>query len=104
MGVLTDGVENIDILSSGFAVVAAAATCNEVIKESFMELKIDELILRALSVKNEGSVESLYDSIRVLLTPDDNRVLASQVSLGFLQNVTIIEKCNDLINHLYINT
>lgn len=79
MGVLTDGVENIDILSSGFAVVAAAATCNEVIKHSFMELKIDELILRALSIKSsEGSVESLYDSVRVLLTPDDNRVLASQ--------------------------
>lgn len=104
MGVLTDGVENIDILSSGFAVVAAAATCNEVIKESFMELKIDELILRALSVKSEGSFESLYDSIRVLLTPDDSRVLASQVSLGFLQNATIIEKCNELINNLYINT
>ena len=104
MGVLTDGVENIDILSSGFAVVAAAATCNEVIKESFMELKIDELILRALSVKSEGSFESLYDSIRVLLTPDDSRVLASQVSLGFLQNATIIEKCNELINKLYINT
>lgn len=80
VGILTDGFENIDVVSSGFSVVAAAATSNEVIKELFMELKIDELILRVLSVKREVSIESLYEAIRVLLTPDDNRVLASQVS------------------------
>ncbi|CAN6544255.1 unnamed protein product [Malus baccata var. baccata] len=39
---------------------------NEVIKELFMELKIDELILRVLSVKREVSIESLYDAIQVL--------------------------------------
>lgn len=99
VGVLTDGVENIDILSSGFAVVAAAATCNEVIKESFMELKIDELILRALSVKSEGSVESLYDSIRVLLTPDDSRVLASQV-YGYARKFAKIGIAGALVDSL----
>ncbi|KAM5549153.1 hypothetical protein ABKV19_000536 [Rosa sericea] len=79
VGILTDGFENLEILSSGFAVIAAAATGNEVTKESFMELKTDELFLRALSIKSEGSVDSLYDAIRILLTPDDTRVLASQV-------------------------
>ncbi|CAB4320709.1 unnamed protein product [Prunus armeniaca] len=79
VGIITDGFENIDILSSGFAVIAAAATGNEVLKELFVELKIEELILRVLSVKREASIQSVYDAIRVLLTPDDNRVLASQV-------------------------
>lgn len=80
VGIITDGFENIDILSSGFAVIDAAATGNEVLKELFVELKIEELILRVLSVKREASIQSVYDAIRVLLTPDDNRVLASQVS------------------------
>ena len=88
VGVITDGFENIEVLRSGFSVIAAAATGNEVIKESFMELKTDELILRALSAKSDGSVDSLYDAIRILLTPDDTRVLASQVSQGFLQYAT----------------
>ncbi|BBH09524.1 ARM repeat superfamily protein [Prunus dulcis] len=79
VGIITDGFENIDILSSGFAVIAAAATGNEVLKELFVELKIEELILRVLSVKREASIQSVYDAIWVLLTPDDNRVLASQV-------------------------
>ncbi|XP_062091648.1 uncharacterized protein LOC133797675 [Humulus lupulus] len=79
MNILNGGVQNLDILNSGFAVVAAAATGNEVLKDSFMELKIDELILQALNRQSEGSIQSLYDAIRVLLTPDDNRVLASQV-------------------------
>ncbi|KAB2634764.1 armadillo repeat-containing protein 6 [Pyrus ussuriensis x Pyrus communis] len=57
---------DIDILSNGFAIVVAAATSNEVIKELFMELmKIDELILRVLSVEREVSTESLYDAIQV---------------------------------------
>ncbi|KAL6270314.1 hypothetical protein ACE6H2_027225 [Prunus campanulata] len=79
VGIITDGFENVDILSSGFAVIDAAATGNEVLKELFVELKIEELILRVLSVKREASIQSVYDAIRVLLTPDDNRVLASQV-------------------------
>ncbi|XP_015874296.3 uncharacterized protein LOC107411265 [Ziziphus jujuba] len=79
VGILNDSSQNVDILNSGFAVVAAAATGNEILKESFMELKIDELILHILNSKSKGSVQSLYDAIRVLLTPDDNRVVASQV-------------------------
>lgn len=81
MGFLNDGSQKLDILNSGFAVVAAAATGNEVLKESFMELKIDELILQTLHKPNKGSTQSLYDAIRVLLTADDNRVVASQVSI-----------------------
>ncbi|KAJ6985393.1 armadillo repeat-containing protein 6-like [Populus alba x Populus x berolinensis] len=77
--ILKDGSESLDILNSGFAVVAAAATSNEVVKELFMELKIDELILEALNRQSKGNIRGLYDSIRVLLTPDDNRVVASQV-------------------------
>ncbi|EXC17381.1 Armadillo repeat-containing protein 6 [Morus notabilis] len=79
MGFLNDGSQKLDILNSGFAVVAAAVTGNEVLKESFMELKIDELILQTLHKLNKGSTQSLYDAIRVLLTADDNRVVASQV-------------------------
>lgn len=79
IGFLNSGSENLDILNSGFAVVAAAATGNEVLKELFMELKIDELILQTLQKENSGSIQSLYDAIRVLLTPDDTRVVASQV-------------------------
>lgn len=80
LGILNHGGENLDILNGGFAVVAAAATGNEVLKESFMELKIDELILQTLNRQSKGSIQSLYDAICILLTPDDNRVVASQVS------------------------
>lgn len=83
VGILNRGGQNLDILNSGFAVVAAAATGNEVLKESFMELKIDELILQTLNRQSKSSMQSLYDAIRVLLTPDDNRVVASQVSQLF---------------------
>ncbi|KAG2318653.1 hypothetical protein Bca52824_011866 [Brassica carinata] len=45
-----------------------------------MELKIDELILQVLSRESKRStVHALYDAIRVILSPDDNRVVASQV-------------------------
>ena len=43
VGILSDGIRDLDILDSGFAVVAAAATGNEVVKQSFMELEVDEL-------------------------------------------------------------
>lgn len=79
VGILNDGSQSLDVLNSGFAVVAAASTGNEILKESFMELKIDELILQILHRQSKGSIQSLYDAIRVLLTPDDNRVVASQV-------------------------
>ncbi|KAL5855659.1 hypothetical protein ACOSQ4_005461 [Xanthoceras sorbifolium] len=79
VGILKDGIEDLEILNSGFAVVAASATGNEVVKEAYMDMKIDELILDVLSRQRNASVQSLYDAIRVLLTPDDNRVVASQV-------------------------
>ena len=86
--ILDDYIQNFDILNNGFSVVAAASTGNEVLKESFMELKIDELIMKILSDPSglsKGSIQSLYDAIRILLTPDDNRVVASQVSEGLIK-------------------
>lgn len=77
--ILSDGSKDLEILNSGFAVVAAASTGNEVVKQSFMELKVDELILQVLSEQKKGCTQSLYDAIRVLLTSDDNRVVASEV-------------------------
>ncbi|CAK9179706.1 unnamed protein product [Ilex paraguariensis] len=79
VGILMDGSQNINILNSCFSVIAAAATGNEVLKESFMELKIDELIIQILRKHCKQSIPGLYDAIRVLLTSDDNRVVASQV-------------------------
>ncbi|CAN0878984.1 Protein THALLO [Linum grandiflorum] len=78
-GYLKEGSKSLEILSSGFSVVARAATSNEVVKQSFMELKVDEVIVQVLNEQKKGSVQSLYDAIRVLLTPDDNRVVASEV-------------------------
>lgn len=77
---MNDNKQNIDVLNSSFRVVASAATGDEIVKDSFMELKVDELIVEIMSVHKNPGIQSLYDAIRVLLTPDDNRVLASQVS------------------------
>ncbi|PWA81988.1 Armadillo-like helical [Artemisia annua] len=79
VSILNDGIENVNVLNSGFAVVAAAATGNEVIKESFVELHIHELMINVMRKHGKGSIPSLYDAIRVLLAADDNRVVASQV-------------------------
>ncbi|KAG7545166.1 Armadillo-type fold [Arabidopsis suecica] len=68
-----------DLLDAGFAVVAAAATGNEVVKQLFMELKIDEFILQVLNRESKTTIRALYDAICALLTPDDYRVVASQV-------------------------
>lgn len=69
-----------NLLDCGFSVVVAAATGNEIVKEAFVELKIEELFLDILRGQPKGAVPNLYDAIRVLLTPDDNRVAASQVN------------------------
>lgn len=45
---------------------------NEVVKESFMDMKVDELILQVMREKSNCKVQSLYDGIRVPLTPGDN--------------------------------
>lgn len=80
MRILNDRASDVNVLNSGFSVVAAAATGNEVLKESFMDLKIDELIISILREHSKGTISNLYDAIRVLLAADDNRVAASQVS------------------------
>ncbi|THU57745.1 hypothetical protein C4D60_Mb03t06740 [Musa balbisiana] len=79
VGILNGSSKSLDILDSAFAVVVTASTNDEILKESFMDLKIDELIMQILKELPRSSLYSLYDAIRVLLTPDDNRVLASQV-------------------------
>lgn len=76
---LNDSSSDSDLLDAGFAVVAAAATGNEVVKQLFMELKIDELILQVLNRESKTTIRALYDAICALLTPDDFRVVASQV-------------------------
>ena len=86
VGILSDASQNVDILNCGFSVVAAAATGNEILKESFMELKIDELVVQIMKSQRRGRVHSIYDAIRILLTPDDNRVVASQVSKYFVES------------------
>ncbi|WCJ33766.1 ARM repeat superfamily protein [Euphorbia peplus] len=98
--ILKDGSESVDILNCGFTVLAAAATGNEVLKESFMELKIDELILQVLNAQSKGRVQSVYDAIRVLLTPDDNRVVASQV-YGYARRFAKIGIAEALVESLH---
>ncbi|KAG2705481.1 hypothetical protein I3760_05G055400 [Carya illinoinensis] len=103
VGILNDYSQNLDILSNAFMVVSAASTGNEIIKESFMELKIDELIMRILSDphgQSRGSIQSIYDSIRVLLTPDDNRVVASQV-YGYARVFAKIGVARALVDSLH---
>ncbi|KAL5992673.1 hypothetical protein ACLOJK_013592 [Asimina triloba] len=70
--------ENKDILHWVFSVVAAAATGNEILKENFMDLKIDELLVETMKDETRRNSQSLYDALQVLLTADDNRVVASQ--------------------------
>lgn len=77
--ILKDGFQNAALLENGFSVVAAASTANEVLKESFMDLKLDEILVKILREHAKSCPPSLYDAIRILLTPDDNRVVASQV-------------------------
>ncbi|KAI8554419.1 hypothetical protein RHMOL_Rhmol05G0097600 [Rhododendron molle] len=91
MAILSDSSQNSNILNGGFSVVAAAATGNEIVKESFMELKIDELMFQILRTHDKGTIHSLYDAIRVLLTPDDNRVVASQASKITIKKVVLNE-------------
>ncbi|EPS61334.1 hypothetical protein M569_13461, partial [Genlisea aurea] len=77
--VLQNDEENVDTIDACFSVVAAASTGNELLKESFMDLKIDNLILRTLTKLDGRTLPAVYDAIRIILSPDDNRVVASQV-------------------------
>ncbi|KAL9224977.1 hypothetical protein vseg_000951 [Gypsophila vaccaria] len=74
-----DSVE-LELLNAGFAVIAAASTGSEILKEAFVNLNVDQLIINAFHRIPAGCVPpSLYDAIRALLTSDDYRVAASQV-------------------------
>ncbi|XP_049379861.1 uncharacterized protein LOC125844591 isoform X2 [Solanum stenotomum] len=100
MNILNNRKENLSILNSGFAVVSAAATGNEVLKEAFMNLKIDELILQCLREFSRGSIPCLYDAVRVLLTSDDNRVVASEV-YGYARRFAKIGIVEALVDSLH---
>ncbi|XP_054776818.1 uncharacterized protein LOC129285256 [Prosopis cineraria] len=100
IGILNDNAQNIDILNSGFGVVASAATGNEILKESFMILKVDELIMEIMSMHKNVIIQSLYEAIRVLLTADDNRVIASQV-YGYARRFAKIGIAEALVNSLH---
>ncbi|MBA0733342.1 hypothetical protein Gogos_017371 [Gossypium gossypioides] len=100
VGILSDGIRDLDILNSGFTVVAAAASGNEVVKQSLMDLRVDELILQVLSGQTQGSIQSLYDAIRVLLTSDDNRVVASEV-YGYARRFAKIGIAKALVESLH---
>ncbi|KAF7840868.1 armadillo repeat-containing protein 6 [Senna tora] len=100
IGILNDNKQNLDILNSGFGVVASAATGNEILKESFMGLKVDELIMEIMSMHKKVNIQSLYDAIRVLLTPDDNRVVASQV-YGYARKFAKIGIAGALVDSLH---
>ncbi|XP_061376319.1 uncharacterized protein LOC133318346 [Gastrolobium bilobum] len=99
IGLLNDNKQNIDILSSGFRVVASAATGDEILKEAFMELKVDELTMEIMSIHKDMGIQSLYDAIRVILTPDDNRVVASQV-YGYARKFAKIGIAEALVDSL----
>lgn len=83
ISIFNNHTHNSHLLNACFSVIAASATANEILKESFITLKVDELILNTLKAGNHASIPSLYDAIRILVTPDDFRVAASQVRLSF---------------------
>lgn len=95
MDILHRAPRSSDIRESSFVVIASASTGNEVVKESFMELKVDQLLVEAVKEESNNNMQSLYDAIRVILTPDDPRVAASQV-IAFIISCyapVILKKC-----------
>ncbi|XP_059311853.1 uncharacterized protein LOC132063363 [Lycium ferocissimum] len=100
MNILNNTKENSSVLNSGFSVVSAAATGNEVLKEAFMNFKIDELIHQCLREFSRGSIPYLYDAVRVLLTSDDNRVVASEV-YGYARKFAKIGIVEALVDSLH---
>ena len=61
------------------AVVAATSTGNEVIKEAFMEMKIDDLLIKLLKRKENTNIQRISNVICVLVIADGNCVVDSQV-------------------------
>lgn len=58
-----------------FFVIVAVVIGNEIFKELFVNLKVDEFIINVLKGLNKISIFSVYDVIRILLIFDDNRVV-----------------------------
>ncbi|MCD7470491.1 hypothetical protein HAX54_010406 [Datura stramonium] len=73
MNILNNRKENLSILNSGFSVVSA---------------------------KQQGSIPYLYDAVRVLLTSDDNRVVASEV-YGYARRFAKIGIVEALVDSLH---
>ncbi|KAK8952161.1 hypothetical protein KSP39_PZI004170 [Platanthera zijinensis] len=44
--ILKDGFQSVVVLENGFSVITTASTANEVLKESFMDLKLDEILVK----------------------------------------------------------
>jgi hypothetical protein len=61
--------------------VAAAATRNEQIKEMFMDMGVDELLIHLLTkyAKDDEILHVACDAIRSLVTDDDQRPATSKV-------------------------
>lgn len=100
VGILKQETQSMELLNGCFSVIAAAATGNEILKESFVNLKVDELIMSVLNGPNKSSIPGVYDAIRVLLSPDDNRVAASQV-YGYARNFAKIGIAEALVDSLH---
>jgi len=69
------------VTACGAAAVAAAATRNEQIKEMFMDMGVDELLIHLLTkyAKDDEILHVACDAIRSLVTDDDQRPATSKV-------------------------
>lgn len=100
ISILRQDSQNLELLNGCFSVIAAAATGNEILKESFVNLKVDELIMNILNGPNKSNIANVYDAIRVLLSSDDNRVAASQV-FGYARKFAKIGIAEALVDSLH---
>ncbi|KAJ4764866.1 Armadillo repeat-containing protein 6 [Rhynchospora pubera] len=97
--ILHGAPNSLDIRANAFSVISSASTGNEVVKESFMELKVDVLLVESVKEESNYNMPSLYDAVRVLLTPDDGRVAASQV-FGYARTFAKIGMADALVDAL----
>ena len=78
---------NREISCTAATVLALAATKNEVLKETFMDLGADEALVRYLKnhaeemVSDGAALQAACDAIRSLIVADDDRPAASKVIL-----------------------
>ncbi|KAJ3700205.1 hypothetical protein LUZ61_003910 [Rhynchospora tenuis] len=99
MDILHGAPKILDIRANAFSVISSASTGNEVVKESFMELKVDALLVESVKEESNYNMPSLYDAVRVILTPDDGRVAASQV-FGYARTFAKIGMADALVDAL----